>query len=432
MICLLILSMTAGFSLALFSLERAEDRRENIGTMVGWDGHQRTIVGTADRLLSASQYSRTYRVTISEIDKKSVEPFDVALILAPNLWMREGDTVTAIGKFSFPRDTTEYMAEKQLWNNWLVWEFRAFHTDKTPPKKYSIFVRMREWFDQKLSEIFPDIGHDILWGIILWQKNNFDPELKQSLKNSGLMHIMVVSGGNVIMLIIFLSLFIRVFHPLIRVAIITLTIIAFVILVWGDIPVWRAALMGIVWYSASLWWYRFTPLLLPLIVATCIAFFNPLSLAYDIGLQLSFLSVICIIVFGKKLTKIFHFLGSFFDEAMAMTVAAMIGTFPITVFYFGTFSLVWPLANLFAAPAIPVLMYGGILTLFVSSFSSLFAHIVWYLPWMAVTYLMKVITFFGSQSWSMVHLELGPYKTNFLFASLVLLMIFIIRFSIKK
>lgn len=77
--------MTAGFSLALFSLERAEDRRENIGTMVGWDGHQRTIAGTADRLLSASQYSRTYRVTILEIDKKSVEPFDVALILAPNL-----------------------------------------------------------------------------------------------------------------------------------------------------------------------------------------------------------------------------------------------------------------------------------------------------------------------------------------------------------
>jgi|GEM_PF-2979605 len=67
---------------------------------------------------------------------------------------------------------------------------------------------------------------------------------------------------------------------------------------------------------------------------------NPLSLAYDIGLQLSFLSVICIISFGKQLTKFFGFLGAFFDEAMSLTVAATIGTFPITLFYFGTFSLV--------------------------------------------------------------------------------------------
>jgi len=46
------------------------------------------------------------------------------------------------------------------------------------------------------------------------------------------------------------------------------------------------------------------------------------------------MSVICIVAFGKQLTQFFHFLGSFFDEAMALTVAATIGTFPITVFYF--------------------------------------------------------------------------------------------------
>lgn len=80
--------------------------------------------------------------------------------------------------------------------------------------------------------------------------------------------------------------------------------------------------------------------MLPFAVAVILSLLNPLALAYDIGLQLSFLSVICIIAFGKKLTKMFHFLGSFFDEAMAMTIAATIGTFPITVFYFGTFSLV--------------------------------------------------------------------------------------------
>lgn len=101
---------------------------------------------------------------------------------------------------------------------------------------------------------------------------------------------------------------------------------------------------------------------------------NPLSIAYDIGLQLSFLSVNCIIAFGKKITKFFSFLGAFFDEAMSLTIAATLGTFPITLFYFGTFSLVSPIANLFAAPAIPVLMSTGIVTLILSIFSDTAAY----------------------------------------------------------
>ncbi len=79
---------------------------------------------------------------------------------------------------------------------------------------------------------------------------------------------------------------------------------------------------------------------------------------------------------------------------MSLTVAATIGTFPITLFYFGTFSLIGPIANLFAAPAIPLLMYGGILTLLVSTFSDTLAYFIGYIPWIAVTYLTKVITFF--------------------------------------
>lgn len=167
-------------------------------------------------------------------------------------------------------------------------------------------------------------------------------------------------------------------------------------------------------------------------VATILAILNPISLAYDIGLQLSFLSVICIISFGRQLTRFFGFLGSFFDEAMSLTVAATLGTFPITLFYFGTFSLVGPLANLLAAPAIPVLMYGGIMTLVASAFSSSLAYILGYIPWFAVTYLNEIISLFGSQRWSLLHLNLGQYRSVFLVLSLSILLLCIIRFYKKE
>jgi predicted membrane metal-binding protein len=79
------------------------------------------------------------------------------------------------------------------------------------------------------------------------------PELKEHLKASGLMHLMVVSGGNIMMLIIFISLFIRSLPILVRISIIAVSIFGFTIIVGGDMPVWRAALMGTIGYTASLW-----------------------------------------------------------------------------------------------------------------------------------------------------------------------------------
>ena len=53
--------------------------------------------------------------------------------------------------------------------------------------------------------------------------------------------------------------------------------------------------MGVIGYGASLWGYKFSRFSLPLGVAVILALLDPLAVVYDIGLQLSFLSVICII-----------------------------------------------------------------------------------------------------------------------------------------
>ncbi len=423
-----IICLFVGYLLAFLSLTYYWNERERIGDMVAWGAYTQSISGVAHELVSTSEFAHRYRVTVSAIAEKSITPFDVSLILPPNLSLTSGDSFHAVGKFAFPRDTEDYNAEKQLWYRGMVAEFRTFQVDKTPPEKYGVFVRTRQWFDTQLSLIFPPRGYDILSGIILGQKNNFDTTFREQLKASGLMHIMVVSGSNVMMLIIFLSLFLRAFLPWIRIVIVTSVIISFVFLVGGEAPVWRAALMGLLWYGASLWWYRIGALMLPLFVATVLAVINPLSIAYDIGLQLSFFSVICIVVFSNSLTKWFHGMWHFFDEALALTVAATIGTLPLTLFYFGTFSLVWPLANLLAAPAIPLLMYSGIATLLVSAVFPAAATVFGYIPWFAVTYLEGIITFFGSQRWSLVTLDLSHSREEFMIVSMVILIAGIIRF----
>lgn len=152
----IILLLVVGYIMAINALQTLEKQRENLGSRVGWEGHDRTISGIARELLSVSEFSHKYRVSVSRIDTEILEkPIDISVSMPPNLSLMPGDSVTAFGRFSFPRDTSEYQAEKQLSNRKIIAEFRSFSVNKTPPENYGIFVRMRTWFDQQLTEIFP-------------------------------------------------------------------------------------------------------------------------------------------------------------------------------------------------------------------------------------------------------------------------------------
>jgi len=426
MLCVCILCIVWGYSWSLWSIQTMKKDTIALWEMVWWDGFSHQIVGETVSLVWINEYNRRYKVILSHIDERENNA-SITLIVPPNITLTPGDTVTAFWRFRFPLDTPEYAGEKILWYRGMIAEFQSFQNSKELPDTYSAIVRMQLWLDSRLEGLFPPSWYTILSGILLGQRTAMDTELRDQLKASGLMHLMVVSGGNIMMLIIFVSLFIRSLPLSIRIGIIVITVWGFTLLVGGDMPVWRAALMGIIGYTAWLWWYRFPGLILPLIVAVAISLWSPLSLVYDIGLQLSFLSVICIIVWWKKLAHTLRFLWSFFAEASALTIAATLGTFPITVFYFGTFSLIGPIANMLAAPVIPLLMYSGILTLFVSTFSHTLAVWIGYLPWIGTTYLTSIITFFGSQEWSLLTIDISAYKWLFMALSLGILALFIIK-----
>lgn len=91
------------------------------------------------------------------------------------------------------------------------------------------------------------------------------------------------------------------------------------------------------------------------------------------GLQLSFLSVIGITLFDRKLLNLFlgkkrkggkirKRLRRFCASSMAVTFSAMVMTLPLTAVYFGSISLVSPVTNLLTAPAISICFGGSLVT----------------------------------------------------------------------
>jgi len=87
--------------------------------------------------------------------------------LPTNLTLITGDTFTSVGKLNFPEDTPDYAGEKNLWYRGMAAEFQSFQNTKKPPQKYAPLIQIQLWFDEKLQEIFPREGYQILSGMLL-------------------------------------------------------------------------------------------------------------------------------------------------------------------------------------------------------------------------------------------------------------------------
>jgi hypothetical protein len=77
------------------------------------------------------------------------------------------------------------------------------------------------------------------------------------------------------------------------------------------------------------------------------------------------------------------------------------------------------------------LMYSGIFTLITSTFSPTLAFWIGYIPWIGTVYLSNIITFFGSQTWSLITIDIVAYRGIFLTLSLGILLLVIVNSQMK-
>ena len=96
--------------------------------------------------------------------------------------------------------------------------------------------------------------------------------------------------------------------------------------------------------------------------ACCLLIYNPF-LVWDVGFQLSFLAVFGLIYIHPKIYKWFYFKSNWIDwvwSSVALSLAAQIATFPLSIYYFHQFPLYFIFSNLFILVPITLLMYLGI------------------------------------------------------------------------
>jgi competence protein ComEC len=143
----------------------------------------------------------------------------------------------------------------------------------------------------------------LLLGLLIGDKSLIPSEAYETFTNSGLVHIIAVSGGNIAMVVILLSFLLKWVPLYVRNGLILLMIIFYAMICGGDSSVVRAAIMGCLTLIALFrgrevsirrsMKYAFVGILL----------FSPFSLVYDVGLLLSFSAIVGIVLF-QKLTEV--------------------------------------------------------------------------------------------------------------------------------
>jgi len=237
---------------------------------------------------------------------------------------------------------------------------------------------------------------EVLQGMVLGDDEGVDQGSIDDFRRSGLLHIMAVSGENVILLC---SMWAFAFSllgipRLVRATLLVPVVATYVLLTGASPSIVRAGVSGIVGLLAVLASRPTDGWLLWLVPAAWLLTRNPNNL-FDVSFQLSFGAVAGLLLLARPLTRLFGFLPGALSQMVGITTAASLSTAPISIITFGSASLVSVPANVAGGFVLGPIMFVGMLSLllgFVASWLSAPLNVV---AGLFIGFLMEVSRLFG-------------------------------------
>lgn len=227
---------------------------------------------------------------------------------------------------------------------------------------------------------------EFLKGLLIGERSGISVSTRQAFTNSGVAHVLAVSGSNVVVVAaVFFFVFGLLRFPKWAIVLSSILVLILYMLVTGSQPpVVRATVISSIFLLGSLVQVKSNPYNSLGVAAVIILAYDARQL-FDVGFQLSFVAVLSIVYLYPKMNSWISHLGSesvirkaivWTLRVCAVSLAASLGTLPLTAVYFGKVSLIGLLANIVVIPAVGASVILG----FVTILSGLFSI------WVAATY----------------------------------------------
>ncbi len=271
----------------------------------------------------------------------------------------------------------------------------------------------------------------LLAGITLGARSDFSAEFKNQMALSGTTHIVALSGYNITILVVAVAaVFGKWFSRRKTFGITTILIILFVLMAGAEASAVRAAIMGFLALLAREVGRIYSFRNAVAFAAAGMVFINPTILAFDIGFQLSFMSLLGIVYAAPAIKNAFHMRaeeGGWFDWRgnLTTTLGAQFAVMPLLLNSFGQFSLTSFAANILILEFMPLTMLLGFLLAGVGLFFHSLALLLAWAVYPILAYEIWVIQLFSV-------VRLSVLNTTSSWAALIFFYIFFIGFILKN
>jgi competence protein ComEC len=360
-----------------------------------------------------------------------------------------GDRVSLIGRISTAQpmrnpDEFDYKRYLQLQGIDKIFTVNGYNFyEVISNENLNIFERYITYPSKKfalnnIKKFVPGDEGAFLKAIVTGERTDITREMKIDFVNAGVMHLVAVSGLNIAYVIIFLTILFSVFRiPQPYRLILIIILLLFYCVFTGSSPsIVRATFMGIF-------------ILIGFQIQRKIVIYNLLGFAglimllydskqlFDPSFILSFGAVLSIIFLYKRFEDyiVIRMKANNFRKKLwfwivvtfFVTLAAQIGTLPLTALYFNKLSIVALFVNIFAVWSSNISLALGFLQILTGTFSDFLSSIIGEANYIFLSGQLWLIKYSAMLPFSYVNI----YK--FSFVNLVLYVVFIINlFTLKK
>ena len=345
-----------------------------------------------------------YRAVIQEpLQEKQRTFWAVADVLGKDVWLYlakdslsasllPGDELYVHAQIKVPEnrsdtltfDYARYLYRKGVSGTAYVSSDAWKKTDREPSRSLKMqALLLREKFLHKYRQW--GVGEEalpILSALTLGYKDSLDKETREAYSVAGIAHVLALSGMHVGIIWFLLDFLLR---PLAKMrmkwlkGILVISVLwCFAFVVGLEASVVRAVVMCMLMEMARLSGVKSLSMNTLSIAAFFMLLYRPFYL-FNVGFQLSFVAVASIIA----LYPLFYHCISVKNRVarwiwgmVSVSLVAQLGTAPLVMYYFSTFSVYFLLANLVAAVVVPFILYGVFLMFLTAFWPGLQAYVV--------------------------------------------------------
>ena len=299
-----------------------------------------------------------------------------------------------------------YLLQKKITHTLFMPEIIEHATGR--PSIIRVLLKVKQWFLLRIERTLPHPEAGLLEGLLLGVRAIPDT-LYDDFRRTGIVHIVVLSGYNVMLVANFIASLLRKRPRWIQFVGVLLSLLAFMVITGMQTTVIRATIMGGIAATGRIMGAEYSITKSLAFAAAVMVIINPLTLIYDISFQLSFLATIGLVYVGPIISPFFQWVPEVFEmrENMIATFSTSLFVMPLIAYAVGDLSIVSPVTNLIILPFVAPAMALG----FIMSITSILGPLSWIaaLPtYICLWIIIHTAVFLGSLSWASVVLPIIP------------------------